>query len=106
MSLPQPVIIGNATLYCGDCLEILPTLSGVDAVVTDPPYGIGYVNNSAYSRVGGTGTLLRHNNKPIFGDDAPFDPAPWIAFAGDKPILLWGADHFRARLPFGGTLLA
>ncbi len=34
----NPVIIGNATLYCGDCLEILPTLPMVDAVITDPPY--------------------------------------------------------------------
>jgi site-specific DNA-methyltransferase (adenine-specific)/modification methylase len=25
----------------GDCLEILPTLGKVDAVVTDPPYGVG-----------------------------------------------------------------
>jgi site-specific DNA-methyltransferase (adenine-specific) len=33
--------IGDATLYCGDALEILPTLSGVDAVVTDPPYSSG-----------------------------------------------------------------
>lgn len=33
--------IGNATLYLGDCREILPTLDKVDAVVTDPPYGIG-----------------------------------------------------------------
>jgi site-specific DNA-methyltransferase (adenine-specific) len=32
--------IGNATLYLGDCLDILPTLDKVDAVVTDPPYGI------------------------------------------------------------------
>jgi site-specific DNA-methyltransferase (adenine-specific) len=32
--------IGNATLYLGDCLEILPTLPKVDAVITDPPYGI------------------------------------------------------------------
>ena len=37
----KPVIIGNATLYLGDCLEILPTLGKVDAVITDPPYGIG-----------------------------------------------------------------
>ncbi|KKM68841.1 hypothetical protein LCGC14_1456910, partial [marine sediment metagenome] len=35
-------IIGDATLYLGDCLEIMPTLGKVDAVVTDPPYGIGY----------------------------------------------------------------
>jgi DNA modification methylase len=32
--------IGEATLYLGDCLEILPTLPKVDAVITDPPYGI------------------------------------------------------------------
>lgn len=34
-------VIGNATLYLGDCREILPTLPKVDAVVTDPPYGVG-----------------------------------------------------------------
>ena len=33
--------IGDATLYLADCREVLPTLSGVDAVVTDPPYGVG-----------------------------------------------------------------
>ena len=34
----NPVQIGDCTLYLGDCLEILPTLDPVDAVVTDPPY--------------------------------------------------------------------
>lgn len=34
-------LIGDATLYLGDCREIMPTLGKVDAVVTDPPYGIG-----------------------------------------------------------------
>ena len=38
----KPVIIGDCTLYQGDCLEIMPTLGKVDAVVTDPPYGIGF----------------------------------------------------------------
>ena len=33
-----PVVIGNATLYLGDCMDILPTLPKVDAVITDPPY--------------------------------------------------------------------
>jgi site-specific DNA-methyltransferase (adenine-specific) len=39
--MTEPVVIGDCTLYQGDCLEILPTLGEVDAVVTDPPYGIG-----------------------------------------------------------------
>jgi DNA modification methylase len=34
-------VIGNCTLYLGDCMEVMPTLSKVDAVLTDPPYGIG-----------------------------------------------------------------
>ena len=34
----KPVIIGDATLYLGDCLDILPTLNAVDAVITDPPF--------------------------------------------------------------------
>ncbi len=33
--------IGDATLYLADCMDVLPTLGRVDAVVTDPPYGIG-----------------------------------------------------------------
>jgi DNA modification methylase len=32
--------IGDATLYLGDSLDILPTIGKVDAVITDPPYGV------------------------------------------------------------------
>jgi site-specific DNA-methyltransferase (adenine-specific) len=34
----EKVIIGDATLYCGECEHILPMLDKVDAVITDPPY--------------------------------------------------------------------
>ncbi len=37
----EKVTIGDATLYHGDCLEILPSLGEVDAIVTDPPYSSG-----------------------------------------------------------------
>ena len=43
-------IIGNATLYLGDCAEILPTLDKVDAVITDPPYGINENSKKVASR--------------------------------------------------------
>lgn len=42
--------IGNATLYLGDCRRILPTLDDIDAVVTDPPYGIGENDRKVASR--------------------------------------------------------
>lgn len=34
-------VIGQCELYLGDCMEVMPTLERVDAVVTDPPYGLG-----------------------------------------------------------------
>lgn len=41
--MTQPVIIGNATLYLGDCREILPGLEPIDVCITDQPYGSGWV---------------------------------------------------------------
>lgn len=51
MSVPykRKEVIGNCTLYLGDCLEILPTLPKVDAVITDPPYSSGGFNESGKS---------------------------------------------------------
>lgn len=50
-----PVIIGNATLYLGDCRDILPTLGKVDAVLTDPPYAVS-VAGSFQKGMQGKGT--------------------------------------------------
>jgi site-specific DNA-methyltransferase (adenine-specific) len=49
----QPIVIGNATMYLGDCRDILPTLPKVDAVITDPPYGVN----------GGSGTIGKASKK-------------------------------------------
>ena len=40
--MTNPVVIGDATLYLGDCREILPGLPMDVAVITDPPYGVGF----------------------------------------------------------------
>lgn len=93
--------IGDAVLYCGDCLEVLPTLGRVDAVVTDPPYGIGY------SPAGGGGGITDRNGKRyekrftgndlVRGDNKPFDPTPFLQIA---PItVMWGGNHFADKLP-------
>ena len=86
--------IGDSTLYQGDCLEILPALGKVDAVVTDPPYGLGDWNN-------------RGSNK-----GRPFDSDETQAW--DKAIeqqhinamtecskyqIFWGANYYSDLLP-------
>ena len=107
----RKVTIGNATLYCGDSLELLQAgvFGKIGAIVSDPPYGIGFEHG------GGGGFRIpseQQNLNPIHGDDAPFMPQPWIDAApcgtrsGERLVLLWGADKFRARLPEDGTLLA
>lgn len=62
--------IGNATLYLGDCREVLPGLTGIDAVVTDPPYGeaMGFDGDEdprvAADLTGRAFSLLKHSCKP------------------------------------------
>jgi len=61
---------GRVVLYCADCLDVLPTLAAgsVDAVVTDPPYGI------SYSGKGIANSCEARNFGMILGDDRPFAP--------------------------------
>ena len=88
--------IGDCTLYLGDCRDILPTLDRSAAIVSDPPYGIAFQKGA-----GGKGKHSVRNSAPIVGDDEPFDPAPWLDFA---EVVLWGANHYAARLPHGRWL--
>jgi len=98
-------VIGNAVLHLGDCREILPTLPKVDAVVTDPPYGIGYAHSGFHDgRIGNTASANKRGCPPIHGDAEPFDPAHLIALCPN--VLMFGADHFYPRLPDSGRWLA
>lgn len=65
------VVIGDCTLYNEDCRFILPTLKGVDAVVTDPPYGIGEAAGKNASS-GNIATARDYGNDDW--DDEPVSP--------------------------------
>lgn len=102
-------VIGNATLYLGDCRDILPTLPKVDAVITDPPYGQAYkVNtfhrggtrdNAVVQRNGATLMVRPNVHAEIDGDEEPFDPSHLLDAA--PAVLIWGAHKFGDRLPRG-----
>ena len=81
------------TIYCGDCREVLPHIGHVDVVITDPPYGINHPTNYA-SR--GRGRIADCSDyPPVFDDDRPFDPTPWLRW----PCIMWGANYYADKLP-------
>ena len=92
--MSEPVTIGRATLYLGDCRDILPTLPKVDAVVTDPPYGIKADRDRNSQQWGwidyGSG-----------GWDNARPDAELIALviAAAKHSIVWGGNYFPDILP-------
>lgn len=47
--------MNKVTVYCGDCRDVLPGIGQVDAVVTDPPYGLGFMGKDWDAGVPGVG---------------------------------------------------
>lgn len=98
MSLPKPYYQDMwATIYNGDCRELLPELQDISIIVSDPPYGISYLHSG-----GGKGRHYRVNTEIIHGDDTPFDPAFLLEY---PEVLIWGANNYARRLPEGGRWL-
>ena len=101
--MPKPYYEENGiSLYHGNCRDILPTLGPVDLVLTDPPYGANIdVRYSKFTDGHGKSTGTDYENA-VIGDDAPFDPAPLMAY---PKVILWGANCFSNRLPMGNWLI-
>ena len=77
-------MIGNATLYLADCMDVLPSLAKANAVITDPPYGIGIAANPVRQK---------HEKKPW--DDAAATAEHMIAICSAAPIqIIWGGNYF------------
>jgi site-specific DNA-methyltransferase (adenine-specific)/modification methylase len=82
--------IGDATLYLGDCRDILPTLGPVDALVTDPPYGIGEAAGKSATRKG-LGPTRDYGD-----DDWDNEPVP-------ADLLAMARQAARWHIVFGGN---
>lgn len=93
--MSEPVTIGAATLYQGDCREILPTIGKVDAVVTDPPFGIEFETGHRAEGTPWQGTIL-HDNDVATRDDALF-------LLKDIPALVFGSR--RRPMPLGTRMV-
>jgi site-specific DNA-methyltransferase (adenine-specific)/modification methylase len=86
VAVPEKVVIGNADLWLGDCREILPTLPKVDAVVTDPPYGIGFAAQPTTGQ-------RKAGMKPQSWDDATL-PDVVLALPEIAPCVIWGGNYY------------
>ena len=88
--------IGDATLYLGDCRDVLPTLGNVDAVVTDPPYGIDYGRAGGFSASHGWGAW--RENVAWDQERPPQDIFDSIRSCSTHQII-WGGNYFTDYLP-------
>lgn len=90
------VVIGDATLYLGDCMDILPTLGKVDAVITDPPYGMQRDGKPQSTSAHGG-----HKGYEFMGWDSEAPDADVfnaILSAADKQVI-WGANFYPQHFP-------
>ncbi len=101
--LPEPYYRDDAvTLYCGDCRPIIAHIdpAHVALVLTDPPYGISTHTDGATRQR--SHLAPSKDFPPVYGDDAPYDPAPLFRF---PRLLLFGANHYAERLPASASWL-
>ena len=100
MTFRKEILAEGIELYLGDCREVLPTLPKVDAVVTDPPYGIDYdPTRSQSSAASGQRKLM----EKVRGDDEAFDPSFLLNLA--PKLVIWGGNNFASKLPDAGGWL-
>ena len=89
--------IGPHRLILGDCLEVMPTLGKVDAVVTDPPYGIGENDKKIASRT----NLATAKDYGVVGWDNEPASAAHIAMMRDVSDhqIIFGGNYFDGLAP-------
>lgn len=95
--------IGSATLYLGDCMEVLPTLGKVDAVITDPPYGLGDLWQGGNAASKGR-WKLSDGGKETQWDGCTTDAAIALAVSMAPVSIVWGGQFYT--LPVGRCWLA
>jgi len=89
-------IIGDCRLILGDCREVLPTVGKVDAVVTDPPYGI---NKDGQARTtGGHGGRKAYDFLGWDGE-RPEAEVFELIISSAKSHIIWGGNYFADLLP-------
>lgn len=95
--MAKKVVIGNAELWLGDCLEILPTLPKVDAVITDPPYGI-FKKTDDSGKMFGKETIYTVDKSAAQWDERPSkEVLDLVISAGDK-YAIWGGNYLADHL--------
>lgn len=108
MAIRKEERIGGQRLILGDCLEVMPLLGKVDAVVTDPPFGIKRDKGVGGSAGWGGFYAKREGVKRYKGGwdkDRPTDDVFDEIFKASNTAIIWGGQFFADLLPPMGKWL-
>ena len=92
MTIVREERIGGQRLILGDCLAVMPTLGPVDAVVTDPPYGI-FKKTGTDGKMFGKETIYSTDDKAAGWDVKP-SLEVFAAIMTTKKYVVWGGNYF------------
>lgn len=102
MTFRKEVLADGVECILGDCLEVLPTLGRFDAVVTDPPYGIG--RDGQKKTTGGNGGRKAYEFKGWDKERPSRDLFDFIRGCSDQQVI-WGGNYFADLFPPTGKWL-
>ncbi len=91
MGVVDEVTIGQCRLICGDCLDVMPTIGGVDAVVTDPPYGLG----DKWQGGGGGKSSWGFNPAEAKAWDGSISDVVLSLPGHCRDAIIWGGNYYR-----------
>jgi len=102
----KEVLADGIEIWLGDCRDVLPLIGRVDAVVTDPPYGIGLAGGfsgaDGFSGAGGfSKPIARRQYEGDWDNETPDRGTFDRVICSAEYSIIWGGNYFTDKLPQG-----
>ena len=106
MTYKEKVVLGDCTLYLGDCMDYMATLpdKAFDLAIVDPPYGIGESQKKRENSPQRWNSPIKKIHNPKDWDKKAPEPEYFeLLRRVSLHQIIWGANHFIDSFPFSAN---